>query len=86
MPYVEEMLSIGKAANGYVLTVRVPYKDDDDRDGNYPVHPESKEKVIICTDLADLTGKITSILPALSDKQTAEAKFDSAFKELESYE
>jgi hypothetical protein len=83
MPYVEEMMSIGKAANGYVLTVRVPYKSDEDYDGPMVVGPEDREKVIICNDLDDLTSKISNILPALVDKQSAEEVFDNTFKEIE---
>jgi hypothetical protein len=82
MPYVEEIMSIGRATNGYVLTVRVPYNDDkEDRD--YPVDVGSSEKVILCKDIEDLSGKITSIIPALVDKQSAEEAFDNAFKEIE---
>jgi hypothetical protein len=86
MPYVEEIMSIGRAANGYVLTVRIPYseeKEEDYYDGPVDVGGGSREKVILCKDIEDLSGKISSIIPALVDKQSASEAFDNAFKEIE---
>lgn len=80
MPYVEEMMSIGKAANGYILTIRVPYEDEGE---TAAVIRDDTQKVIVCKDMDDLTGKIASILPALVDKQTAQEQFNSAFEEIE---
>ena len=80
MPYIEEMVSIGKAENGYVLTVRVPYNDDLE-DYDRPMHVGSREKVILCTDTKELGEKLEKLLPSLKDKMDSAEEFNTAFKE-----
>jgi hypothetical protein len=84
MPYIEEIMSIGRAANGYVLTVRVPYKEtDEDYYGPTVSGSGEREKVILCKDSDELATKINKLLPALADKASAEESFDRAFQEAE---
>lgn len=79
MPYIEEMVTIGKAENGYVLNVRVPYKDDDKDECCMPY--EDRHKNILCKDLNDLTTRLKKLLPALTDKMSADDEFEQAFTE-----
>jgi len=81
MPYVEELVSVGRAANGYIMTLRVPYEDEGE---TAAVIRDDTQKVIVCKDLEELKEKLTAILPALTDKRSAEEQFNAAFKEIES--
>jgi hypothetical protein len=82
MPYIEEIMSIGRATNGYVLKIHVPYAEEDVK-APLGMTNANKDKVIVCTDVADLSEKITSIVPLLGDMGTAEKAFNNAFKEIE---
>lgn len=81
MPYIEEMVTIGKAENGYVLNVRVPYKETDDDSPECCVPYEERHKNILCKDLNDLTARLKKLLPALTDKMSADDEFEQAFTE-----
>ena len=76
--YSEEMVSIGKIENGYLIQVRVPYKRDEDGCGCYP---STEEKQYHVADVAELTAKLAILLPALEEKEDAEAAFSKSFKE-----
>lgn len=78
--YSEEMISIGKIENGYLIQVRVPYKSDSDECGCC-VHPSSQEKQFHVADVDELNTKLKELLPALEDKMDAEAVFKNTFKE-----
>lgn len=77
MPYVEELVSIGRAENGFILEVRVPVDPSDDDD----ICCFNRSKTVICKDINDVTKKIKKLLPALANKKDANVAFDSAFKE-----
>jgi len=80
MPYVEEIMSIGRASNGYVLTVRVPFEGEEEQ---ATIIREDNQKIIVCKDAEELTAKIDKLLPALTDKASADQQFGRAFKEAE---
>lgn len=76
--YHEEMVSIGKIENGYIIEVRVPYKEDED---DCLIGSRSKEKKFHVADVEAMAEKLMLLLPALEDKEDAEAAFKKSFKE-----
>ncbi len=78
--YVEEMISIGKAENGFVINVRAPYKEDSDSDGCC-IGPSRKEKMFVVKSAEEAAEKVSALLPLLNDKMDADEVFKTAFKE-----
>lgn len=82
--YIEEMVTIGRAENGYVLNVRVPYKAKEKNGYDSPVCCEREDKVILCKDIAEVATKLEKLLPALKDEMDASEAFEEAFEEASS--
>jgi hypothetical protein len=77
MAYIEEMLSVGAVENGYVVTVRVPYKEEDEM-GEVPMM--HREKTFYVKDEKAAAKKMTELLPVLVNKMSAEEEYAKAFK------
>lgn len=73
--YIQELISIGKAENGYAISVRVPMK----KETSEPCCAED-EKVYLVSDENALTAKLTAILPTLVTDDP-EKEMQEAFKE-----
>lgn len=78
--YIEEMVTVGRAENGYVLNVRAPYKKEKS-DYDTPVCCGREEKVIVCKDITEVQDKLAKLLPALKDEMDASEAFEQAFEE-----
>ena len=77
--YNEEMVSIGKIENGYIISIKVPYKRDED---SMPMtRHASEEKQFHVADVAAMTAKLSMLIPTLEEKEDAEAAFNKSFKE-----
>ena len=75
--YVEPLVSIGKAENGFLITITAPMKRD--MDGESISAVDESEKVFVVDDLKMLAAKLDTLLPTLEqDDSTAMA---NAFKE-----
>lgn len=81
--YMNRMVEIGKASNGYVIECRVPIKAKDKENGKDMVeaYPGSTEKQYIAKDLAEVIDIVGKLMPMLDDTFTSEDQFDLAFKE-----
>ncbi len=86
MPYIEELFTVGKVANGYVLTVNVPYQVMEAEESpakNEPVAPpveEERNKSFYAKNEKELSRLVTKLVPNLGKAKT-KADYDSAFKE-----
>ena len=75
--YVEPLVSIGKAENGFLITITVSMKRDVDGESKSAV--DESEKVFVVDDLKMLAAKLDALLPTLEqDDSTAMV---NAFKE-----
>ena len=75
--YMDEMINIGKVENGYMISIRVPYKGDDD--GLRCSH-ETKQFYVKTAE--EVGSKVAEVLPKLRDKMDADEVFKTAFKEM----
>ena len=75
--YNEEMITIGKIENGFVVGVRVPYEDDDDG----PMCCGSETKQFFVKTAEEAGAKVAEILPKLKDKMNADDLFKQVIKE-----
>ena len=75
--YFDELLTVGKVENGYIIQVRVPYKEDD---AGISCSPSMEKKFYVAT-AEEIGKKVAELLPALEDKMDAEAAFEKSFKE-----
>jgi len=81
--YMNKMITVGKAENGYVVETHVPIKAGNGKE-NDDVKSEyrgSCEKKYVAKDSMEVLKIITSILPLLDGEYKSEGEFDSAFAE-----
>jgi hypothetical protein len=78
--YNETCLEVCRIENGYLIEVRIPYKEDSD---GCCVEP-SRNKTFSVKTAEEAAEKIKEILPLLADKVEAEEEFNKVFEELSS--
>ena len=78
--YMNEMISIGKIENGYLIEVCVPMKKKEGKKSECCCE-SSEEKQYCVKDVAECAAKITALLPLLEEEHTSEKEFESAFEE-----
>jgi hypothetical protein len=82
MPYIEELFSVGKVANGYVLTVQVPYEVLEAEEGSdkpMPVNDSNNRSFFAKTE-KELSKLVAKLVPLIGPAKTKK-DYDSAFKE-----
>lgn len=82
MPYIEELFSVGKVANGYVLTVQVPYEiPESEEDSDKPVPAmDSNNRSFFAKTEKELSKLVAKLVPMIGEAKTKK-DYDSAFKE-----
>jgi len=80
---MKQMLEIGKADNGYIIEVRVRFKQENKKESKEVMvdYPGSDEKQFIAKDLKELNSIIKKVMPLLDEEFTSEEEFDAAFTE-----
>ena len=83
--YREHMISVGKIENGFLLELRVPFKqkEDGDDDKCCSIGFNHGEKEIFAKDASDLAKKIEVLMPLLDIEFGSESEFEAAFKMVE---
>jgi len=81
--YMNRMLSIGQAENGYVVECRARIKPEKKKKVSALVaeYPGSKEKQFIAADAAEVITIVQTLLPMLDETYTTEDEFDAAFED-----
>lgn len=81
--YMNKMIEIGKAENGYVVECRVPFKEDKNKEekGMIAEYPGSCEKKYVAKGLKEVTALVTKLMPMLDEDYKSEEDFDQAFSE-----
>ena len=81
--YMEKMLGVSKAENGYVVECHVPIKPDKKKDGKAmcDCYPGSSEKQYIAKDMDEVHSIIKKVMPLLDMDYKSEDEFDAAFGE-----
>ena len=79
--YMERMLGISKAENGYVVECHVPMKPEKQKEGKDMVsmYPGSCEKQYIAKDMDDVFAIVKRVMPMLDTEYKSEDEFDEAF-------
>jgi hypothetical protein len=78
---MNEMLSIGKIANGYLIELRVPLKKKESKSDTPVSSSSSSEKQYSVKDAKECAAKIAELLPLLEEEYTTEKEFESAFED-----
>lgn len=83
--YMSQMLSVGKAENGYVIECCVPFKKDKEKAGKEMCGcisgPSSKEKQYLAKTMDEVSELVEKLMPLLDAEYKNEDDFDSAFAE-----
>lgn len=86
--YMEQMISVGKASNGFIVECRVRFKKDAKATSKMKdcccvpsEYAGSCEKQYIAKDAKEVADLISDIMPLLSQDFTKESEFDKAFEE-----
>ena len=85
--YMDQMISVGKVTNGFLIECRVKFKKEakatDKMDKCCCVSPsyDSCEKQYIAKNSKELAELIEDIIPLLDQDFTKESEFDKAFEE-----
>lgn len=78
--YMSKMISVGKAANGYVIECCVPIKPGKEKEAeDMPYCGGSREKQYIAKDTKAVAALIAKLMPMLDEEYTTEDDFDTAF-------
>jgi hypothetical protein len=78
--YCKEMIKIGKAANGYIIEVCVPKKEEKGKKGEPSCCCGSEfEEQFVAKDEMEVAAKIQEILPKLDGEYSTEKEFAAAF-------
>jgi hypothetical protein len=80
--YIEELISIGRAENGFVVEVRVPFDPEGELKDCCCCCPSTEMKQFLVSEPAEVGEKIAEILPMLKDEMNAEAVFNQMVKEM----
>jgi hypothetical protein len=81
--YIERVLEIGKAANGFIVSCNVPLKPDKKKDGKDMIssYPGSCEKKYLAKDTSEVADIIGKLMPMLDMEFKTEDEYDKAFNE-----
>ncbi len=80
--YRENMLSVGKIENGFIIEVRARFKREEDKD-SMEVYSSTGEKELFAKDAADLGRKIEALMPMLEIEEfESEEAFEEAFEKM----
>lgn len=86
--YMEQMVSVGKATNGFIVECRVKFKKDAKKTDKMTScccgpseYAGSCEKQYIAKDAKEVAELIADIMPLLSEDFKNESEFDAAFEE-----
>lgn len=78
--YMNKMISVGKAANGYVVECCVPIKPGKEKEAEDMLYcGGSREKQYIAKDAKAVADLIAKLMPMLDEDYTTEDDFDTAF-------
>ena len=79
--YMDRMLGISKAANGYVVECHVPIKPEKKKESKDMIdsYPGSCEKQYIAKDMDDVFAIVKKVMPMLDMDYKSEDEFDAAF-------
>lgn len=78
--YMDRMISICKATNGYVLECNVPLKPDAKSTSKMDICRSSVDRQYIAKDEASVADLVGDIMPLLQKDFKTEDEFDAAFK------
>jgi hypothetical protein len=80
--YIERLLEIGRAENGFVISCCVPLKSDKKVSGKNETCCENEfaNKQYIAKDEKEVACVVAELMPLLSMDYKTEEDFDSAFK------
>jgi hypothetical protein len=86
--YMDQMISVGKATNGFIVECRVKFKKDAKKTDKMTScccgpsdYAGSCEKQYIAKDAKEVGELIADIMPLLEQDFSKEAEFDKAFEE-----
>lgn len=81
--WMERMLGISKAENGYVVECHVPIKPEKKKESKDVIaeYPGSREKQYIAKDLDEVFSIVNKVMPMLDMDYKSEDEFDAAFHE-----
>ena len=79
--YLDRVLEISQAKNGFVLNVCIPLKKDAKASKSMLCCESSANKQYIAKDAAEVSDLVSDILPLLDKDYTTEQDFDKAFDE-----
>lgn len=82
--WMERMLGVSKAANGYVVECHAPIKpekEDDEKEVSM-AYPGSCEKQYIAKDMNEVFTLIRKLMPLLDEPYKSEDEFDKAFNKV----
>lgn len=79
--YMNKMITVGRAENGFVIECQVPVKKDkrDEVDETMASYSMDNEKQYVAKDADEATTLVEKLLPLLDDTFTSEDEFNAAF-------
>lgn len=77
--YMDKVLEVGKAENGFVISCTVSIESDKSESKDMPVCCDSEKKMYLAKDAAEVGSIIEKIIPLLSMEFKKEEEFDRAF-------
>ena len=80
--YIERLLEIGKAENGFIISCCVPLKEEKKETGKSAVGcgPRSCERQYIAKDEKEVASVVAELMPMLNMDYKTEEDFDAAYK------
>ena len=79
--YMDKVLEVGKAENGFVISCSVPIEPSKKGAKDIPVCCDSENKMYLAKDAAEVGAIILKIMPLLDMDFKTEEEFDKAFAE-----
>jgi len=78
--YMDQMITIGKATNGFVVSCNVPLKPDAKKSDKMTMcGSPSRDKTYIAKDAKEVADLVNDIMPLLDQDFKTEDEFDKAF-------
>jgi len=78
--YRDNMISVGKIENGFLIELRVPFKPREKDDDEVCCGFDRNEKEIFAKDASELGKKIEALIPLLDVEFGSESEFEVAFR------
>lgn len=81
--YIDRVLEVGKAANGFIVSCNVPLKPDKKKEGSNMIssYPGSCDKKYLAKDASEVADIIKKLMPLLDMEFKTEDEYDKAFNE-----